>query len=126
MSRVDKNGLAIETVLHDFLVKEVLQGLAVDADKFFADFSAIVHDLAPKNRALLAKRDDLQVKIDEWYRRHGAPADMDDYQSFLREIGYLLPEGSDFQVSTQNVDPEIASIAGPQLVFPAMNGRFSL
>ncbi|TAU78687.1 malate synthase G [Rhizobium ruizarguesonis] len=126
MSRVDKNGLAIETVLHDFLVKEVLPGLAVDADKFFADFSAIVHDLAPKNRALLAKRNELQVKIDDWYRRHGAPADMDEYQSFLREIGYLLPEGSDFQVSTDNVDPEIASIAGPQLVVPVMNARYAL
>ncbi|MGO6813258.1 malate synthase G [Rhizobium brockwellii] len=126
MSRVDKNGLAIETVLHDFLLTEVLSGLAVDADKFFADFSAIVHDLAPKNRALLAKRDDLQVKIDDWYRRHGAPTDMDDYQSFLREIGYLLPEGSDFQVSTENVDPEIASIAGPQLVVPVMNARYAL
>ncbi|UWU28105.1 malate synthase G [Rhizobium sp. WSM1274] len=126
MSRVDKNGLAIETVLHDFLVKEVLPGLAVDADKFFADFSAVVHDLAPKNRALLAKRDELQVKIDDWYRRHGAPADMDDYQAFLREIGYLLPEGSDFQVSTDNVDPEIASIAGPQLVVPVMNARYAL
>ncbi|UWM81396.1 malate synthase G [Rhizobium sp. SRDI969] len=126
MSRVDKNGLAIEIVLHDFLVKEVLPGLAVDADKFFADFSAVVHDLAPKNRALLAKRDELQVKIDDWYRRHGAPADVDDYQSFLREIGYLLPEGSDFQVSTDNVDPEIASIAGPQLVVPVMNARYAL
>ncbi|MBY3029070.1 malate synthase G [Rhizobium leguminosarum] len=126
MSCVDKNGLAIETVLHDFLVKEVLPGLAVDADKFFADFSAVVHDLAPKNRALLAKRDELQVKIDDWYRRHGAPADMDDYQSFLRDIGYLLPEGSDFQVSTENVDPEIASIAGPQLVVPVMNARYAL
>ncbi|MGO6730080.1 malate synthase G [Rhizobium ruizarguesonis] len=126
MSRVDKNGLAIETVLHDFLVKEVLPGLAVDADKFFADFSAVVHDLAPKNRALLAKRDDLQIKIDDWYRRHGTPADMDEYQSFLREIGYLLPEGSDFQVSTESVDPEIASIAGPQLVVPVMNARYAL
>ncbi|NEJ90807.1 malate synthase G [Rhizobium leguminosarum] len=126
MSRVDKNGLAIQTVLHDFLVKEVLPGLAVDADKFFADFSAVVHDLAPKNRALLAKRDDLQIKIDDWYRRHGTPADMDEYQSFLREIGYLLPEGSDFQVSTENVDPEIASIAGPQLVVPVMNARYAL
>lgn len=126
MSRVDKNGLAIETVLHDFLVEEVLPGLAVDADRFFADFSAVVHDLAPKNRALLAKRDELQVKIDDWYRRHGAPVDMDDYQSFLREIGYLLPEGSDFQVSTDNVDPEIASIAGPQLVVPVMNARYAL
>ncbi|UWM75368.1 malate synthase G [Rhizobium sp. WSM4643] len=126
MSRVDKNGLAIETVLHDFLVEEVLPGLAVDADRFFADFSAVVHDLAPKNRALLAIRDELQVKIDDWYRRHGAPVDMDDYQSFLREIGYLLPEGSDFQVSTDNVDPEIASIAGPQLVVPVMNARYAL
>ncbi|MDU0309098.1 malate synthase G [Rhizobium sp. 10PS4] len=126
MSRVDKNGLAIEAVLHDFLVKEVLPGLAVDADKFFADFSAIIHDLAPKNRALLAKRDELQVKIDDWYRRHGAPADMDEYQAFLREIGYLLPEGSDFQVSTDNVDPEIASTAGPQLVVPVMNARYAL
>ncbi|NKM32640.1 malate synthase G [Rhizobium laguerreae] len=126
MNRVDKNGLAIETVLHDFLVEEVLPGLAVDADKFFADFSAIVHDLAPKNRALLAKRDELQVKIDDWYRRHGAPAYMDEYQAFLREIGYLLPEGSDFQVSTENVDPEIASTAGPQLVVPVMNARYAL
>ncbi|MBB4237210.1 malate synthase G [Rhizobium esperanzae] len=126
MSRVDKNGLAVETVLHDFLTREVLPGLAVDADKFFADFSAIVHDLAPKNRALLKKRDELQLKIDDWYHQHGAPTDMDDYQSFLRGIGYLLPEGSDFQVSTQNVDPEIASIAGPQLVVPVMNARYAL
>ncbi|WP_454852979.1 malate synthase G [Rhizobium binxianense] len=126
MSRVDKNGLAVEAVLHDFLVKEVLPELAVDADKFFADFSAIVHDLAPKNRELLLKRDRLQASIDDWYRRNGAPADLDEYQAFLREIGYLLPEGSDFQVSTENVDPEIASIAGPQLVVPVMNARYAL
>ncbi|MBB3355363.1 malate synthase [Rhizobium sp. BK049] len=126
MSRIDKNGLAIETVLHDFLTQEVLPGLAIDVDRFFADFSAIVHDLAPRNRALLAKRDELQTKIDDWYRQHGAPSDMDDYQSFLRSIGYLLPEGSDFQVSTENVDPEIASIAGPQLVVPVMNARYAL
>ncbi|TLX05859.1 malate synthase G [Rhizobium sp. MHM7A] len=126
MSRIDKNGLAIETVLHDFLTQEALPGLAIDADRFFADFSAIVHDLAPRNRALLAKRDELQTKIDDWYRQHGAPPDMDEYQSFLRSIGYLLPEGSDFQVSTENVDPEIASIAGPQLVVPVMNARYAL
>ncbi|MBX4907535.1 MULTISPECIES: malate synthase G [Rhizobium] len=126
MSRIDKNGLAIETVLHDFLMQEVLPGLAIDVDRFFADFSAIVHDLAPRNRALLAKRDELQTKIDDWYRQHGAPSDMDEYQSFLRSIGYLLPEGSDFQVSTGNVDPEIASIAGPQLVVPVMNARYAL
>ncbi|MBX4897597.1 malate synthase G [Rhizobium bangladeshense] len=126
MSRIDKNGLAIETVLHDFLTQEALPGLAIDADRFFADFSAIVHDLAPRNRALLAKRDELQTKIDDWYRQHGAPPDMDEYQSFLRSIGYLLPEGSDFEVSTENVDPEIASIAGPQLVVPVMNARYAL
>ncbi|WP_112942588.1 MULTISPECIES: malate synthase G [unclassified Rhizobium] len=126
MSRIEKHGLAIEAVLHDFLVKEALPGLGLDADKFFADFSAIVHDLAPKNRELLAKRDALQLRIDDWYRQHGAPTDMDAYQAFLREIGYLLPEGSDFQVTTTNVDPEIASIAGPQLVVPVMNARYAL
>jgi malate synthase len=126
MSRIDKNGLAIEASLHAFLVNEALPGLQVDAEKFFADFSAIVHDLAPKNRELLAKRDALQLRIDDWYRQHGAPTDMEAYQAFLREIGYLLPEGSDFQVSTTNVDPEIASIAGPQLVVPVMNARYAL
>ncbi|MDM9621132.1 malate synthase G [Rhizobium sp. S96] len=126
MSRIDKNGLAIEAVLHAFLVEEALPGLGIDADKFFADFSAIVHDLAPKNRELLAKRDALQLRIDDWYRQHGAPTDMEAYQAFLRDIGYLLPEGSDFQVTTTNVDPEIASIAGPQLVVPVMNARYAL
>ncbi|MBB3316175.1 malate synthase [Rhizobium sp. BK181] len=126
MSRIDKNGLAVEAVLHDFLVKEALPGLKIDAEKFFADFSAIVHDLAPRNRELLAKRDALQLRIDDWYRQHGAPTDIEAYQAFLRDIGYILPEGSDFQVTTTNVDPEIASIAGPQLVVPVMNARYAL
>ena len=126
MSRIDKNGLAVEAVLHEFLVKEALPGLKIDADKFFADFSAIVHDLAPRNRELLAKRDALQLRIDDWYRLHGAPTDIETYQAFLRDIGYILPEGSDFQVTTTNVDPEIASIAGPQLVVPVMNARYAL
>ncbi|MFA1621956.1 malate synthase G [Rhizobium mongolense] len=126
MSCIEKNGLSIDTVLHDFIVNEVLPDLPVDADAFFAGFSAIVHDLAPKNRELLLKRDHLQALIDEWYRQNGAPADMESYQAFLRQIGYLLPEGSDFQVSAENVDPEIASIAGPQLVVPVMNARYAL
>ncbi|WP_431320920.1 malate synthase G [Rhizobium sp. YTU87027] len=126
MSRIDKNGLAVEAVLHEFLVKEALPGLKIDADKFFADFSAIVHDLAPRNRELLAKRDALQLRIDDWYRQHGAPSDIEAYQTFLRDIGYILPEGSDFHVTTTNVDPEIASIAGPQLVVPVMNARYAL
>ncbi|MGA1801703.1 malate synthase G [Rhizobium sp. HT1-10] len=126
MTRIDKNGLQIETVLHDFLVTEALPGTGVSADAFFAGFSAIVHDLAPKNRDLLAKRDALQVKIDAWYRENGAPSDMEAYQGFLREIGYLVPEGPDFAVSTDHVDAEIATIAGPQLVVPVMNARYAL
>jgi malate synthase len=126
MSRIERNGLAIDEALHTFLVEEALAGSGIEADQFFAAFSTIVHDLAPKNRALLNKRDQLQAQMDEWYRKNGAPSDMADYEAFLREIGYLLPEGPDFQVSTGNVDAEIASIAGPQLVVPVMNARYAL
>ena len=126
MAHIDRNGLAIDERLHDFLVREALPGTGVDAERFFSQFSQIVHDLAPKNRALLAKRDDMQAKLDDWYRRNGAPSDMDAYESFLREIGYILPEGPDFTVSTDKVDPEIAAIAGPQLVVPVMNARYAL
>jgi malate synthase len=126
MSRIERNGLSIEAVLHDFLVEEALPGSTVDPNEFFAGFSKIVHDLAPKNRALLARRDSLQASIDAWYRQNGAPADMDVYEKFLREIGYLVPEGPSFAVSTTNVDDEIALIAGPQLVVPVMNARYAL
>jgi malate synthase G len=126
MARIDKNGLAIDEKLHDFLVQKAIPGTGVDAERFFSQFARIVHDLAPKNRALLAKRDEMQEKLDDWYRRNGAPVDLAAYESFLRDIGYLLPEGPDFQVSTQNADPEIAEIAGPQLVVPVMNARYAL
>ncbi|MQB45628.1 malate synthase G [Rhizobium sp. ICMP 5592] len=126
MSRIDKNELQIEPVLYDFLIKEALPGSGVDADAFFAGFSAIVHDLAPKNRELLAKRDRMQAAIDDWYRKNGAPVDLAAYEAFLRDIGYIIPEGPAFTVSTANVDPEIASIAGPQLVVPVMNARYAL
>ena len=126
MSRIEKNGLQIEPVLYDFLVKEALPGSGVDADAFFAGFSAIVQDLVPKNRELLAKRDRMQAAIDDWYRKNGAPVDLAAYEAFLREIGYIIPEGPAFTVSTANVDPEIASIAGPQLVVPVMNARYAL
>jgi malate synthase len=126
MGRIEKNGLAIDEELCDFLVKEALPGTGVDAERFFSEFSRIVHDLAPKNRALLAKRDFFQEKLDDWYRRNGAPTDLAAYETFLREIGYLLPEGPDFSVSTDKVDPEIAEIAGPQLVVPVMNARYAL
>jgi malate synthase len=126
MKRMDKNGLQIDAMLHDFLVDEALPGSGVSPDAFFTGFSAIVHDLAPKNRALLTRRDELQLKIDGWYRANGAPSDIEAYQAFLREIGYLLPEGPAFRVSTSNVDAEIATIAGPQLVVPVMNARYAL
>ncbi|MAS11801.1 MAG: malate synthase G [Nitratireductor sp.] len=125
-NRVELHGLKVAEELRDFAVEEALPGTGVDPDIFWKALSDIVRDLAPKNRALLAKRDALQEKIDAWYRENGAPADQEAYQAFLREIGYLLPEGDAFSVSTQNVDPEIASVAGPQLVVPVMNARYAL
>lgn len=126
MTSIEAHGLSIDKRLYDFIVTQAIPGTEVEADAFFAGFSRIVHDLAPKNRALLAKRDDLQAEIDAWYRKNGAPADLAAYESFLREIGYLLPEGPDFKIETANVDPEISSIAGPQLVVPVMNARYAL
>ncbi|MBB4008940.1 malate synthase G [Allorhizobium taibaishanense] len=126
MARVEHSGLAIEQDLYDFLVAKALPGTGVDPDAFFRDFSSLVHDLAPVNRALLAKRDAFQAKLDAWYKQNGAPSDLAAYETFLRDIGYILPEGPDFSVTTDNVDAEIASIAGPQLVVPVMNARYAL
>ncbi len=124
--RVDIDGLKISRQLYDFINQAAMPGTGVDQAAFWSEFSAIVHDLAPKNRALLEKRDALQAKIDAWYRENGAPGDMEVYKTFLKEIGYLVPEGPDFQVATENVDPEIAAVAGPQLVVPITNARFAL
>uniref|UniRef100_UPI0038CD9A95 malate synthase G n=1 Tax=Aminobacter niigataensis TaxID=83265 RepID=UPI0038CD9A95 len=123
---VSLHGLSVARELHDFVVAEALPGTGVDAEAFWKGFAAIVHDLAPKNRALLEKRDDFQLKLDAWYRKHGAPHDMAAYKAFLSEIGYLVPEGPAFAVTTENVDPEIATVAGPQLVVPVMNARYAL
>jgi malate synthase len=123
---IETNGLKVARELYDFVNDEALPGTGVEADVFWSGLARIVHDLAPKNRALLARRDDLQARIDGWHRENGAPADLAVYEQFLRDIGYLLPENGDFQVSTANVDPEIAVVAGPQLVVPIMNARFAL
>ncbi len=97
MGMIDKNGLKIDSELHDFIVNEAIPGTGVDADAFFRSFAAIVTELAPKNRALLEKRDAFQAKLDDWYRKNGAPSDMAAYEAYLREIGYILPEGRSFR-----------------------------
>jgi malate synthase len=124
--RLEISGLHIARELVDFVAEEAVAGTDVDVFEFWEGFSQIVQDLAPKNRALLRRRDELQEKIDAWHRQNGAPADMEVYKDFLREIGYLVPEGESFQVGTENVDPEIAELAGPQLVVPVMNARYAL
>jgi len=126
VERIEINGLKVARELHDFAVNKAMPGTGVDAETFWHALSDIVHKLAPRNRALLEKREKLQAQIDDWHRKNGAPTDLEAYEAFLREIGYLLPEGEDFQVQTENVDPEIAEIAGPQLVVPVMNARYAL
>ena len=130
--RITVNGLQVATVLHDFINNEALPGTGVDADAFWAGAASVIADLAPRNRELLAVRDDLQTKLDAWHRDHKdadltpGSADFDSYKSFLTEIGYLAEVPADFQITTSNVDREIADTAGPQLVVPILNARFAL
>src|SRR5919109_3577290 len=123
---IEAVGLRVAAELKAFIAEEALPGTGIDDAHFWQAFSDIVHDLAPKNRELVARREALQDRIDQWHRQHGAPSDLAAYKAFLTEIGYLLPEGPDFEVTTADVDPEIAEIAGPQLVVPVMNARYAL
>jgi malate synthase len=125
--RVERNGLQVAAELAAFLEERALPGTGVDPAAFWAGFSELLHGLAGRNRALLDKREDLQRRIDQWHiARRGQPHDPDAYQAFLEEIGYLLPEGPDFRIDTTRIDPEIATVAGPQLVVPITNARFAL
>ncbi|MEQ6203621.1 malate synthase G [Sulfitobacter sp. HNIBRBA2951] len=127
MQRTERNGLQVDQQLADFIEKRALEGLSVSADTFWKGFSDLVHEMGPKNRALLEKRADIQAKIDVWHKAHAnQPHDVTAYFAFLEEIGYLIPEGEAFSIDTANVDPEIATIAGPQLVVPITNARFAL
>ena len=124
---VQVGGLQVAKVLFDFVNDEAIPGTGLGTEQFWAGAEKIINDLAPKNKALLAKRDDLQARIDAWHQaRQGQAHDAAAYKAFLQDIGYLLPEAADFQAGTQNVDDEIARMAGPQLVVPVMNARFAL
>jgi len=123
-ARIQKGKLAIAKELYDFIENEALPGSGLDSETYWKNFEQVVVDLSPKNKALLAKRDDIQAKIDEWHRNN--TFELQAYKAFLTEIGYLLPEVEDFQISTENVDEEIALLAGPQLVVPVRNARYCL
>ena len=104
-----------------------MPGLDLISDQIWKDFSILVHELAPVNKALLKKRDDIQIQIDNWHQENpGCIDDFDNHKKFLMDIGYLIPEGPDFSINTGNVDEEITTIAGPQLVVPINNARFAL
>jgi malate synthase len=127
MHRVDATGLKVTQSLFDFVNTEAIPGTGTDPKAFWAGFAALLNDLAPQCATLLARRDSLQAAIDAWHKeKRGKPFDQGVYLSFLREIGYLADEPADFAVATTNVDPEIATIAGPQLVVPVTNARYAL
>jgi len=124
---VEAGGLRVAQALHHFVTAEAMPGTGVDPASFWNGFGALVRDLAPRSRALLDRRNALQQQIDGWHRAHrGQPIDQDAYLTFLRTIGYLLPEPAGFAIDTGHVDAEIASIAGPQLVVPVTNARYAL
>ncbi len=125
--RIQQGGLQVAAVLHQLLEQDIAPGTGVAPADFWQALETIVDDLAPRNRALLQARDEMQVKIDQWHQANpGKDYDRAAYKAFLEEIGYLLPAGDDFEITTRNVDPEVAQLAGPQLVVPVMNARYAL
>lgn len=122
--RINKGSLAIDKILFDFIENEALPLAKIDSDTYWRNFEQVVLDLTPKNKALLARRDDLQAKIDDWHKNN--TYELQSYKAFLTDIGYLEPVVDDFKITTQNVDDEIATIAGAQLVVPVRNARYCL
>jgi malate synthase len=113
--------------LHEFIEQEAAPGTSLSAEAFWSGFAELLHDYGPPNRQLLQVRDELQSRIDQYHQeRSDEPFDLGDYERFLRDIGYVLPEEIDFPIRTTNVDDEIAVIAGPQLVVPLSNARYAL
>ncbi|BDG35591.1 malate synthase G [Saccharococcus caldoxylosilyticus] len=118
--------LQVSTLLYEFINEEVLPGSGVDGKKFWKDFETLIADLTPRNKELLARRDEIQAKLNEWHKKHRGSFDMEQYKAFLTEIGYLEPEVEDFEITTEGVDEEITVQAGPQLVVPVTNARYAL
>jgi malate synthase len=126
-NRIQHGSLNIDSTLYSFVNQQAIPGTGIQVDDFWASFESILDDLAPQNKRLLAKREQLQQQIDEWHAgQQGRDFDAAAYKAFLLDIGYLVPEGAEFSVTTENVEPEIATQAGPQLVVPIMNARFAL
>ena len=127
MSIIEKNGLKISNILFNFINNEVIPGTGIQPDKFWDGFEKIVHELAPINRSLIEKRENIQKKIDEWHKqKKGKEFNKKEYTEFLKSISYIVEEKEDFNIETANVDKEISSIAGPQLVVPVDNARYAL
>ncbi|MEJ5918968.1 MULTISPECIES: malate synthase G [unclassified Corynebacterium] len=125
--RITAGGLQVAKELYDFVTEKALPAAKIeDKDAFWNGFGDIVEKFTPRNRELLAKRDELQLKLDEWYQNNPGEQDQEKYQAFLKDIGYLVDNPGDFQVTTANVDTEITSTAGPQLVVPVLNARFAI
>jgi malate synthase len=124
---INKDKLEIDSRLHDLVVNDILPETGITEDHFWQSFQSILEEFIPRNKALLATRDDLQSQIDAWHIQHkDVDHDPAKYKQFLKDINYIVEEGDDFSISTENVDPEIKTIAGPQLVVPINNARFSL
>lgn len=126
-ARVEREGLQVAAELAAFVEEQALPGTGVASGAFWAGLSTLLHAFGPRNRALLQKREALQARLDDWHLHHrGKGHDAVAYREFLVEIGYLLPEGPDFEIETPATDPEFASVCGPQLVVPIMNARYAL
>jgi len=126
MSATTVSGLTIAQPLYDFIVNEALPNTGINSDTFFTGLADILSELGPRNAAMLAHRDELQIKIDDWHKANPGPMDVATYKSFLKDIGYLQEPVGKFTVDVDRVDAEIASIAGPQLVVPVNNARYAL
>ena len=123
----DSNNLKVDENLLDFIDNEAIPGTGIDPKKFWSEFDKSIHELSPKNKELIQKRNDIQKKIDQWHlSKKGSNFEKSEYINFLKSINYIVEEQSDFEINTSNVDKEISSIAGPQLVVPVDNARYAL